>query len=75
MLPKAKPSADLLISCKLLGIKREKGFIFTYKGHEVDLSSSKDRPVHVMACIAEQLAERLTEVYKGNIKALFGEDC
>ena len=75
MVRKVKIPDELLTSCILIGLKQENGFIFSFKGHEIDLvSCDKHRPVHVLKFIADELAERLREVHNGNIKALFGED-
>lgn len=65
------PPKELKANCKLLGIKWEKQFIFNFMGHEVDLSNCGTSPVSIFACIAEQLALKLTEVYLGNIEKLF----
>lgn len=67
-----KPSEELLRTCRFLKITHEKEFIFTFKGHEVNLSTSGERPLHVMLCIATQLAEKLTDVYNEEVKTLFG---
>lgn len=64
---------ELFQACKLLDMRQEKGFIFTFKGHEIDLSECDGKLINVLNTIANQLADRLTEVHNGNIEALFGE--
>lgn len=67
-----KPSKELLNSCRILKIRHEKGFIFTYRGHEVDLSDCDGRFVSVLNSIAVQLADKLTSAYNDAVGTFFG---
>ena len=72
---RTKPSAELSYACKFLGLKKEKGFIYLYKGHEIDLTECEgEKPIQVLKFVTDILADRLTKVHNGNVAALFGED-